>query len=168
MHRSVPALLTAAALVLAVGAPAEAKSKSFRDKRGDVASTNDVLRTKVANGRRIGVRIKHVDLRRDVSDVQFKVQSRGSDAEYVVFAAVDGSYAQVIDFNEAPTTRECPGLRVSASVRKDVTKLSVPRTCVGNPSGAVRLSPRVQWSDDGSLGDWSINGNDHFTPYIKR
>ncbi len=152
-----------------LAAPALAKSKTFPDRCGDVASANDVLSTKVVNRRRIGVRITHDDLRRDVHSIQFALRSRGSDDEAVVYATVDGSTTWVLDFGYGPPREvDCPGVRVSSTPRTDVTALSVPRSCVGDPSGAVRLSPRVQWSDDGTLGDWSINRGDHFTPYVRR
>ena len=156
------ACLALAGLVLA-GSPAQASTRSFDDARHDAPGSNDIVRTTVTNGSRIGVTIRHRDLTRSASDIQFKVRT-SSGAEWTVFASLEGQGGQVYDgdFGLHP----CPGLRVSRSLAKDRTALSVPRSCVGGPSGRVKLQPRVQWSADGSKGDWSVNGVQHWTPWI--
>lgn len=155
----------AAALALSGVPAAQASTRSFDDARRDAPGSNDILRTTATNGSRIGVTIRHRDLTRSASDIQFAVRTP-SGAEWHVFAALDGSGGQVYDsdFQEHP----CSGLRVSRSLAKDRTALSVPRSCVGGPSGRVKLQPRVQWSADGSKGDWSVNGGQHWTPWIGR
>ena len=50
---------------------ASADSAWFRDARGDVASPNDIVRYKVLNDARIGVRTIHRNLRASAQDIQF-------------------------------------------------------------------------------------------------
>ncbi|MCW2772179.1 MAG: hypothetical protein JWN91_505 [Nocardioides sp.] len=155
----------AAGLVLAGVPAAHASTRSFDDARRDAPGSNDIVRTTVTNGCRIGVTVRHRDLTRSASDIQFGLRT-SSGAEWHVFAALDGSGGQVYDsdFGAHP----CPGLRATRSLAKDRTELSVPRSCVGSPSGRVKFQPRVQWSADGDKGDWSVNGGRHWTPWIGR
>ena len=158
------ALGLAAGLVLP-GPAAHAAQRSFADARGDAPGSNDIVRTAVTNGARIGVQITHRDLNRRATDIQFRLRT-SSGATWTVFAAFDGSMRDVFDgdFEAHP----CPGLRVGRNLRQDRTTLSVPRSCVGSPAGPVKVRPRVQWSADGARGDWSINRGDHWTPWVPR
>ena len=125
--------------------------------RGDVASPNDIVRYKVLNDARIGVRTIHRNLRASAQDIQFVLDTnrRRAGHEWGVYASMDGSFASVWrDTRSGPDYRDCPRLRISRSLRDDWAVLTVPRRCVGKP-GSVRLRARVQWSLDGSLGDWA-------------
>ena len=158
-------LAAALALVGVAAAPAQAETVSVRDARGDVTSPNDVLRTWVANGHRIGVRIQHRDLRRTALDIQFALRT-ASGRTWTVYATLDGKNTIVFDQGLEP--RECRGVRVARSLRHDWSALSVPRSCVGSPRGRVQVRPRVQWNKSGTHGDWSVNADAHWTRWVPR
>lgn len=159
------ALATGIAVLLLAPAPAHAEAVSVRDARGDVASSNDIVRTRVVNGRLIAVRIHHRNLRRSALDIQFAVRAP-RERPFTVYATLDGK--NTIVFDQALQPRDCTGVRVARSLREDWTYLSVPRRCVGSPSGPVQVRPRVQWNKSGSSGDWSVNGNEHWTRWVAR
>lgn len=162
------AVAAALVLLLGPGPAAHADTRSVADEKDDVASPNDVLRTKVVNGRRIGVRITHDDLRRSALDIQFTVQDGSGGGNWIVYASFAGDSLLFRTVDGETQTRECAGLEAGRSLRRDVSWLSVPRRCVRPVEGEVRLKPRVQWSSDGTKGDWSVNGNRHWTPYVPR
>lgn len=157
-------LFSVLGVTLVAAAPAQAVRATFEDRRGDVADRNDILSTTVRNDGRIGVVVQHRDLTERALDIQFQIRT-ASDSSWSVYATLDGSVALVY---QGTTVVECPGVSVSRSLRSDVSKLSVPRSCVGDPQGRIAVRPRVQWNSDGSQGDWSINRGTHFTPFVKR
>ncbi len=168
MRRLVPVLSTVVALgaTLLVTAPAaQAATRSYADARRDAPGSNDIVRTTATNGARIGVQVRHRDLKRSVADIQLRVRT-STGAEWTVYGVFDGSRGQV--FDEDFREQSCPGVRVSRSLAKDRTALSVPRSCLGSPTGRVKVRPRVQWSADGRKGDWSINRGDHWTSWVPR
>ena len=168
MRRAVLTVLTtltiASGTLALTGPPAQAQTIRFADARGDVSSPNDIVRTVARNGSRIGVVVTHRDLRRSATDIQFGVLT-ASGVKWHVFAELGGGTAAVYDGDWK--VHRCPGLKVARSLAGSQTALSVPRSCLGSP-GKVKLQPRVQWSADGSKGDWSVNAGGHWTRWIKR
>jgi hypothetical protein len=148
---------------------ASADTAWFREARGDVKSSNDIVRYKVLNTKRIGVRTVHRNLRASAQDIQLLLDTNAKRKgyEWGAYATLDGSFASVWrDTRSGPEYHDCPGLRVSRSVREDWAVLTVPRACVGRPD-AVRLRTRVQWSLDGSQGDWAP-GARRWSDWVRR
>jgi hypothetical protein len=165
MRLRAAALLTAlACTALVASPPASAATKTFKDARGDVRDGNDILRTKVTNGDRIGVKITHRDLNPRAMDIQFTIRTTDGPG-WTVYAAFDGTFATLY---RDGTTRECPELEVDISQKKNTTSLSVPRSCVDDPAGKIQLKARVQWSYNGTQGDDAINGHGRYTGWVKR
>lgn len=159
------AMTVLSAIVLSA-IPAQAASHTYGDPRRDTdggASGNDIIATTVVNGAMVGVKIRHRDLERSASDIQFKTMSRDGQA-ITVFGDLKRATVLVYDENFAPI--ECAGATVTRSLGKDRTSLMVPRSCVLGDTSKVKLRPRVQWNRSGSKGDSSFNKGAHYSPWI--
>jgi hypothetical protein len=150
------ASLATLAVVLALPVAADANTRTFRDQRHDVANSNDIVRYAVSNGRRVVLATWHRDLTRKALDIQFLMKNSRNGRVYHAYATLNGRANYVGQVGSGDFTK-CPGLRVSRNLSKDKATLSVPRDCLGNPQGRLKLRARVQWSIDGSRGDWAPN-----------
>lgn len=159
------AMTVLSAIVLSA-APAQAASHTYRDPKRDTdggASGNDITATTVVNGAMVGVKIRHRDLERSASDIQFKTMSRDGQAITVFGDLKSGT---VLVYDESFATIECVGATVTRSLGQDRTSLMVPRSCVLGDTSKLKLRPRVQWNRSGSKGDWSFNKGTHFSPWV--
>jgi hypothetical protein len=156
MRRSLVTVMAAAVVVAATPAAALANSRTFRDQRGEVSSSNDIVRYAVGNGKRITATTWHRDLTRKALDLQLLLKNSRNGRVYTAYATLDGKadyVGQVGSGDYAP----CPGLAVSRDLAKNTASLSVPRACLGSPRGRIKMRVRVQWSADGAKGDWAPN-----------
>lgn len=155
MRRTPLAVLTLVVL-LALPAAAYANTRAFRDQRGDVSNSNDIVKYAVGNGKRITLTTHHRNLTKQAVDIQFLLKNSRNHQVYSAYATLDGkaNYTGLVGSSDYTL---CSGLRVTRSLAHDTATLSVPRRCLGHPAGKIKMRARVQWSADGSKGDWAPN-----------
>lgn len=160
---ALPSAIVAAALLTAP-VSAEAATKTFPDAKNDVANSNNIVNYTVNNGSRITVATRHKNLTKKALDIQFLIRAKGMKTQYTVYAATNGTHTGV--YNKRWMPQECAGVKVTRNLKKNRLALSVPRTCVGNPKGKVRVRVRVQWTKNGAKGDWAPNQG--YSPWVGR
>lgn len=160
------AAVAAASLLtsLAVMLPAQADTKTFRDRAGDTGTSADMTTVKVANGSgggaRLAVRAKVGQLTIfDFYTFWFDTASLDAGPEYkvVVNPDSDGIQLRVLDeFGNKGRVVRCDGLRARADTSGPAeVSVSVPRSCLGDP-GKVRVSLRGRYLNDGhQVTDWA-------------
>jgi hypothetical protein len=156
----VPAL---AALLAAFPAPAAAAAATFADPRGDTTHPADIVGVRVHYGNRIVVTVHHGNLTfRDGPGrirIAYSTGSRYPGPEFSLRMAYQSDQptelrtARGWGHLDGPTIASCQGERVRVQPGRDVTRISVPSSCFGDPRRVrvqVRLSP---FSDDHRLVD---------------
>lgn len=164
LFRTTVSTALVAALVAFAPGSAGAATKTFKDSRHDTASSNNIVRYTVHNGKRIKVTTKHKNLTKKAVDIQFRIKSKGVRGSYVVYASTNGKVKRV--YFQKWVGQKCKGVKVNRNLKKDRLSLSVPRKCVGNPKGKIRVKVRVQWSADGTKGDWAPDKG--YSPWVRR
>lgn len=169
MRRINAALALVAAAVVGLSlvllpVPAQANTRTFPDARHDTRNSNNVLRYRVINGKRIAMTTFHRNLTRKAVDIQFEIDTPRKGRNFHVYAFANGKYTLVY---RGTRTFKCKGLRIKRNLRKDILKLSVPRGCVGRPKGKIRVRGRVQWSKNGAKGDW-LPSKKGYSPWVRR
>jgi hypothetical protein len=178
MTRTRPAAVAAvAALLVLTAAPARAEVGSFRDARRDTAHPADVVRVVVVHGREtVSVGIHHRNLRFEPENAPRQVRvafdvggpSRGPDFHvrepYQADPVVELRHAQGWGRFQARPVAGCTGERITVSARRDVTKVTVPRSCLGDPdrlrvNALVKTWPQQRERNDAApghrdLGPW--------------
>jgi len=158
------ALTALATAIVLLPAAAQANSNTFKDAAHDTANSNNVLRYRVHNGKRISVTTHHRNLTKKAVDIQFEIDTPAKGANFHVYASANGR--QALLYRGQNYGIKCAGIKVTRKLGKDTLKLSVPRTCVGRPKGKIRVRARVQWNNSGSKGDWAPNKG--FSPWVRR
>lgn len=148
-------LVALAALTATTPSPALADTVTFQDGRGDTRHPADILAVKVEHADAIVVVVRHRNLTfRDSPGsirVAYDTDRRSKGPEFWLRIAY-----QTDQTPQLRTTRgwarpaagpilTCLGERISVSASKNTTRISVPRSCYGNPTSIrvhVRVNPR--------------------------
>jgi hypothetical protein len=146
LDRSAVAAVVAAALLVPTAGPARADLGSFRDPRFDTTHPADIVRVVVNHGREtVVVGIHHRNLRFEPENAPKTVRvaydvdgpTAGPDfyvrEPYQADPVVQLRYAEGWGSLHARPVAGCTGERITVSARRDVTKVSVPRACLGDP-----------------------------------
>ena len=146
-------VLTAAAL-LAAPTAAAADETRFPDARGDTRSPADIVGVTLEHIDRVVVRVHHRDLSFETGEapatlrVIYAVPGHSPGPDY--WLKVSYQSDQTVQLRTAgdwgdpagPSVPGCTGERVRVSSELDVTRVSVPRACFGNPD-RIRVNVRV-------------------------
>jgi hypothetical protein len=154
---------TVAALLGAVPSLAAADDLTFTDRRGDTTHPADILRVRVAHGDRIVIVVHHDNLTfRDGPAsirVAYDVGPRYAGPEFYLRLAYQSDVrpelrvAQGWGRLHSPPIPTCQGELVRVRPALDRTRISVPRSCFGNPR-RVRVEVRLAlFSDDDRRAD---------------
>ena len=147
-------ILCLAVALLAAPTAAAADEKRFPDARGDTRSPADIVWVTLEHGARVVVRVHHRNLSFAAGEAPATVR--------VIYAVPDHSpgpdYWLKVSYQSDPTVQlrsagdwgdpagpwvpGCTGERVRVSSELDVTRVSVPRACFGNPE-RIRVNVRV-------------------------
>lgn len=159
-------VLAAAGLLLATAGPAGAEVGSFGDARFDTAHPADIVRVSVAHGeQRVLVTVHHRDLRFEPENSPRRVRIgfdvgapyRGPDfyvgEPYQADPVVQLRHARGWGNLRGHPVDGCSGERIEVSSRRDVTTLTVARSCLGDPDRLrvnvlVRTWPRQDERSD--------------------
>ena len=147
-------VLSVAAALLAAPTAAAADEVRFPDPRGDTRSPADVVAVTLVHGDRIVVRVHHRDLSFAAGEapatlrVIYAMPGHSPGPDY--WLKVSYQSDQTVQLRSAgdwgdpagPWVPGCTGERVRVSSELDVTRVSVPRTCFGNPD-RIRVNVRV-------------------------
>ncbi len=148
------AVLVAVLAVVLAPTTARADTASFRDARGDTRSPADVVRVTVVHSDRVVVRVHHRNLTFRTGRAPESVRvvyavpghSPGPDFVLKVVYQSDGAWQlrTAGDWGDpaGPVVPGCTGERASVSAARDLTRVSVPRSCLGDP-GRVRVQVRI-------------------------
>jgi hypothetical protein len=150
------ALAGALAAVCAVPTPAAADVGRLDDPRRDTAAPADLVRVTVTNADRVVVAVRHRNLGFGARGpltlrVAFDTGPRFDGPEfflrvrYQTDAPVDLRTAGGWDAIQGPATG-CTGERVAALPAQDVTRLSLPASCLGDPA-RLRVQVRLTAAD---------------------
>jgi hypothetical protein len=147
-------VLLAAAALLAVPTTAAAAEDRFPDARGDTRSPADIVAVTLEHSDRVVVRVHHRDLtfRAGAAPATVRVvyavpgHSPGPDF-WLKVAYQSDPVAQLRSAGDwgdpaGPWVPGCTGERVRVSTDLDVTRVSVPRACFGDPD-RIRVNVRV-------------------------
>ena len=145
-----------ALVIVAAPAAAHAGTRTFGDQKGDVSNTNDITSYTVTNGKRIVLTTHHRNLTKQAIDIQFFVKNSKDDKVFDAYASLNGK-ANYVGLVGSGDFAPCRGLTVGHDLAEDTATLSVPRRCLAYPVGKIKMRARVQWSVDGSKGDWAPN-----------
>lgn len=139
--------VSAVAATLVVGAtasPAAAKTRAFRDARGDATPAVDMTRVKVANKKRaLVVRITVPELKKSELDAVTVTIATKARARPVFFSSKarypDGPWSSLalISFQDESTVR-CRGDRIRFGARAITVR--IPQRCLDRNRKAVRVS----------------------------
>jgi hypothetical protein len=152
-----------AALLVAFPLPAAASAQSFADPRGDTTHPADIVRVRVENADRIVVVVHHRNL--TFSDgpaglrVAYDIGPRYPGPEFYVRLAYQTDQAPELRAAQgwghlsSPPIATCQGEHIRVRPGVDLTRISVPRSCFGNPR-RVRVQVRLSlFSDDDRRAD---------------
>jgi hypothetical protein len=152
-----------AALLVAFPAPAAADEKAFTDRRGDTTHPADIVRVLVEHTDRIVVVVHHDNLTfRDGPGsvrIAYDTGPRFPGPEFYLRLTYQSDAppelraAQGWGHLDSPPIATCVGERAVVQPALDRTRISVPRSCFGDPVRVrvqVRLSP---FSDDNRRPD---------------
>ena len=147
-------VLCVTAGLLAAPTVAAAHEARFPDARGDTRSPADIVAVTLVHGDRVVVRVHHRDLSFQAGEAPATLRviyavpghSPGPDFWLKVAYQSDPS-AQLRSAGDwgdpaGPRVPGCTAERVRVSSELDVTRVSVPRACFGNPE-RVRVNVRV-------------------------
>jgi hypothetical protein len=151
------AVITSVAVLVAVTpGTAVADAVSFQDKRFDTRHPADILAVQVKHAEDIVVVVQHRDLTFTDSPgsirVSYDTDNRSPGPEFWLRIAYQSDQTPQLRTTRGwarPATTPIPtclGERVSVSASRDTTRVSVPRSCYGNPRSIrvhVRLDPRA-------------------------
>jgi hypothetical protein len=145
-----------AALVAGTSTVATADTSVFADRRGDTGHPADITSVRVAHGPLVVVAVHHRNLTFTDAPGALRVgydtgrRYRGPEFYLRLYYQSDQSIelrsAQGWGRLHGAPVPGCRGERVSVSAGQDVTRISVPRACFGNPPRLrvhVRLNPRA-------------------------
>jgi hypothetical protein len=147
-------VLAVAAALLAAPTAAAADEKHFPDTRGDTRSPADIVGVTLAHGDRVTVRVHHRDLSFQAGEapatirVIYAVPGHSPGPDYWLKVPYQSDQAAQLrtagDWGDpaGPWVPGCTGERVRVSSELDVTRVSVPRACFGNP-GRIRVHVRI-------------------------
>lgn len=169
-------VLTVATALLAAPTAAAADELRFPDARGDTRSPADIVGVTLEHGDRVVVRVHHRDLSFETGEapatlrVIYAVPGHSPGPDYwlkVRYQSDQGVQLRTAgDWGDpaGPWVPGCTGERVRVSSELDVTRVSVPGACFGNPERIrvnVRVTPHPQdvgRADDApgveQLGPW--------------
>jgi hypothetical protein len=148
----VSALALVAALAVAASVPAVADTGSFRDKRRDTRHPADIVSVKVRHTDRIVVLVHHRNLTFLDAPASIRVAydtgRRYDGPEFYLRIAYQSDQSPELrtargwgHLSSGPIPT-CQGESVSVSALKNTTRVSVPRSCYGNPR-RVRVHVRI-------------------------
>jgi hypothetical protein len=145
----VPAI---AALVAAFPAPAAAAAATFTDPRGDTTHPADIVAVHVENEDRIVVVVQHANLTfRDGPGkirIAYDTVASHSGPEFYLRLAYQSDQAPELRATtgwghfHSPPIATCVGEHARVRPGRDKTRISVPRSCFGDP-GQVRVQVRL-------------------------
>jgi hypothetical protein len=147
-------VLCVTAALLAAPTAAAAAEQRFPDARGDTRSPADIVAVTLAHGDRVVVRVRHRDLSFQAGEapatlrVIYAVRGHSPGPDYWLKMAYQSDPSVQLrsagDWGEpaGPRVPGCTGERVRVSSDLDVTRVSVPRACFGNPE-RIRVNVRV-------------------------
>jgi hypothetical protein len=148
---------TAALLLAAVPSPASAAELVVNDRRGDTTHPADILRVRVEHGDRIVVVVTHRNLTFSDGPAQVRVAydtgSRYVGPEFYLRVRFQSDEspelraAQGWSDLRSPPIATCTGEHVRVRPGLDRTRISVPRSCFGDPR-RVRVHVRMTPFDD--------------------
>jgi plasmid stabilization system protein ParE len=150
---AVVAVLTSVAAVLAATpGPASADASTFRDRRFDTRHPADIVAVKVEHAERIVVVVRHRNLTfRDAPAslrLAYDTGPRFDGPEFWLRIAYQSDQTAELRATRgwarpaASPIPTCRGERASVSASNNTTRVSVPRSCFGNPR-SVRVHARV-------------------------
>ncbi|MGH3360169.1 MAG: hypothetical protein ACRDO7_15310 [Nocardioidaceae bacterium] len=158
-HRVIAPVAAAGLLVGALGAPADADVRTFKDRRGDVAGSIDITRVRVDNStkdrQRVLVRVKqrrfefgdhifvYFDTRRDRRGPEFRLRA---------YYASEYFLERMRSWNKRGKSVRCGGAYSLKMGGSGVSRAVVDRRCLGRP-GAIRVAVRT--GRDGPGHDWA-------------
>jgi hypothetical protein len=156
-------VVAVAALLAAFPTPAAADEQAFADRRGDTTHPADIVRVRVEVADRIVVMVHHHNLTfRDGPAsirVAYDVGPRYLGPEFYLRLTYQSDErpelraAQGWGKLSSPPIATCQGEAVRVRPALDRTRISVPRSCFGDPS-RVRLQVRVSpFPDDDRRAD---------------
>jgi hypothetical protein len=141
-----------AALLVSFPAPAAAAAATFPDPRGDTTHPADIVGVHVENAARIVVVVHHANLTfRDGPGkirIAYDTGSRYSGPEFYLRLAYQSDQppelraAQGWGHLDSPPIATCVGEHARVRPGRDKTRISVPRSCFGDPR-RVRVQVRV-------------------------
>lgn len=146
--------LAVAAALLAAPTAAAADEQRFPDPRGDTRSPADIVGVTLEHGDRVVVRVHHRDLSFAAGEapatvrVIYAVPGRSPGPDYWLKVAYQSDPTAQLrsagDWGDpaGPWVPGCTGERVRVSSDLDVTRVSVPRACFGDPE-RIRVNVRV-------------------------
>jgi hypothetical protein len=156
----------ATVVLLAAGLPAQADVAGFPDARGDTSHPADIVRVRVAHGaERVEVKIFHRNLTFEPDGaprrvrVGFDVGPRHRGPEFYVGEPYQAD--PVVQLRHATgwgglsgrPVDGCVGEQITVSSARDLTTLTVPRACLGDP-GRLRVNALVKsWPRQARPGD---------------
>jgi hypothetical protein len=169
--------VTVIAAVAVLGAtlapPAQAATRVFHDRVGDVNSRFDVKRIRVENGQRLVLRAQHVDVsRRSTQSIGYFIDVDGTrpGPEYAI-GATFSSYGEWNMFRTrgwrvAGAPLDCP-TNLVLGYTSNFTQFSVSRSCLKDDHGRIRVSMSAsEYRKDGSSVNDYYPRKYHFTPWI--
>jgi hypothetical protein len=145
-----------AGLLIAFPSPAAANKKGFADPRGDTTHPADIVRVRVDHGHRVVVAVHHDNLTFRDGPGQIRIAydtgSRYPGPEFYLQVAYQSDQPPELraahgwgHWLSAPIAT-CLGEHVRVRPGADRTRVSVPRSCFGNPPRVrvqVRISPFI-------------------------
>jgi hypothetical protein len=149
-------MLTLAVIAALLAAPTAAADDEQRspDARGDTRSPADIVGVTLEHGDRVMVRVHHRDLSFAAGKapatvrVIYAVPGHSPGPDYWLKVAYQSDPTAQLrtagDWGDpaGPLVPGCTGERVRVSSELDVTRVSVPRACFGNPE-RIRVNVRV-------------------------
>ena len=147
-------ILAVAAALLAAPTAAAADEQRFPDARGDTRSPADIVGVTLEHGDRVVVRVHHRDLSFDTGEapatvrVIYAVPGHSPGPDYWLKVAYQSDPTAQLrsagDWGDpaGPWVPGCTGERVRVSSELDVTRVSVPSACFGDPE-RIRVNVRV-------------------------
>lgn len=154
-RKSLAIAVIAAALTLTGMSPASADTRWFGDRSFDTRAPADITRVTVRDDATVVVRVHHRDLRFDSGApgalrIAYDTSRRFAGPEFYLRVHYQTDVAPELrtargwgTLHSPPTA--CAGEQVLVSSVLDLTRVSVPASCLGNPDRLrvhVRLNPR--------------------------
>jgi hypothetical protein len=156
-------LAAVAALFVAFPSPAAANEKTFTDRRGDTTHPADIVRVRVEVADRVVVMVHHHNLTfRDGPAsirVAYDIGPRYAGPEFYLRLTYQSDERPELRAAHgwgklgSPPIATCQGEAVRVRPALDRTRISVPRSCFGDP-GRVRVQVRLAvFADDDRRAD---------------